>query len=130
MKICIAHHTDSAREVISRGLAFQLQAQVTGFSCVENVLVSSLDYDIFIVYNNFHKKMNGVRGAQEIRMRKPKAFIIGVSAIPNYHLKFLPAGADAFLLKSGNEISELVTIIRHYLNGQVISIGAARETRA
>jgi DNA-binding NarL/FixJ family response regulator len=112
MKICIVNRRDTAGEIISRALSFKLGAKVAHFASCENALASSLDYDVFIVYNNFRKKMNGVKGVANIRARKPEAFIIGVSSIPNFQRKFVPAGADAFLLKAGNEIGELVDIIR------------------
>ncbi|HLF25116.1 MAG TPA: hypothetical protein VJG32_02170 [Anaerolineae bacterium] len=112
MKISIAHGHRPTREVLARALASQLQAEVTPFSSVENVLVSSLDYDIFVVYNNFERNMDGITGVSKIREQKPHAFIIGVSYKPYYEKKFLPAGADAFLLRAGNEIEELVRIIQ------------------
>ena len=118
MKICIVNKRDTAGEVLSRALSYKLGAQVTHFTSCEDALASSLDYDVFIVYNNFRKKMNGVRGVAGIRARKSDAFIIGVSSIPNFHRKFLPAGADTFLLKAGNEIGELVDIIRRRPNGK------------
>jgi DNA-binding NarL/FixJ family response regulator len=119
VKVCLAHGRGTAREVLARALSYKLGANVAHFACCENVLASSLDYDVFIVYNNFRKKMNGVRGVTEIRARKPDAFIIGVSSIPNFHRRFLPAGANAFLLKAGNEIEELANIIRRRVNGNV-----------
>ncbi len=112
MKICIIHSRYTAREVLSRALSSRLGADVTGFSCCENALASSLNYDVFVVYNNFRKKMSGVRGVAELRARKSEAFIVGVSSTPNFDRRFLPAGADAFLLRAGNEIEELVEIIR------------------
>jgi DNA-binding NarL/FixJ family response regulator len=118
MKICIVHKRDTAGEVLSRALSYRLGAEVTCFTCCENALASALDYDVFIVYNNFRKKMNGVRGVASIRARKPQAFIVGVSSIPNFQRKFIPAGADAFLLKAGNEIGELVDIVRRRPAGQ------------
>jgi len=119
MRICIIHRRDTAREVLSRALAHRLRAEVAHFSCVENVLVSSLNYDVFIVYNNFQKKMNGVRGVKEIRSLKPAAYIIGVSSIPNFQREFLPAGANAFLLLSGNEIAELADLIQRHVKVRV-----------
>jgi DNA-binding NarL/FixJ family response regulator len=115
MKIAIAHEHPPTRQVLSRALSVRLRAEVTDFSCVEDVLASKLDYDIFVVYNNFGHKLSGVQGVKEIRKRVPRAFIIGVSGTPNYDRKFLPAGADKFILRSGNEIQELVGMIQHQL---------------
>lgn len=112
MNICLIHGRHVGREVLVRALSSRLDADVTGFSCCENALECSLDCDVFIVYNNFRKKMSGVRGVAKIRARQPNAFIVGVSSTPNNERRFLPAGADAFLLRAGNEVEELVRIIR------------------
>jgi len=122
MKICIVHARRPAREVLVRALSSRLGADVTSFSCCENALLSSLDYDVFVVYNNFRKKMSGVRGVARIRARKPKSFIVGVSRTPGFDKRFLSAGADAFLLKAGNEIEELVGIIRRISVGNVKNV--------
>ena len=114
MNICLIHGKRVGREVLVRALSSRLDADVTGFSCCENALECSLDHDVFVVYNNFRKKMSGVRGVREIRARKPEAFIVGVSSTPNNDKRFLAAGADAFLLRAGNEVEELVEIIRDH----------------
>jgi hypothetical protein len=112
MKICLIHGRRVAREVLTRALSSKLGAEVTSFPCCEDVLESSLDYDVFIVYNNFRKKMSGVRGVTKIRGWNPYAFIVGVSSTPNFDRQFLPAGADAFVLRAGNEVQELVSVVR------------------
>jgi hypothetical protein len=56
--------------------------------------------------------MSGVQGVARIRGRRPDAFIVGVSSTPNFDRQFLPVGADAFVLRAGNEIQELVSVIR------------------
>jgi DNA-binding NarL/FixJ family response regulator len=113
MKICLIHGRRVAREVLTRALSSKLGAEVTSFPCCEDILESSLDYDVFIVYNNFSKKkMSGVRGVAKIRGRNPYAFIVGVSSTPSYVHQFLPVGADACVLRAGNEVQELVSVIR------------------
>jgi hypothetical protein len=62
MKVCLIHGKRVAREVLTRALSSKLGAEVTNFSCCERALASSLDYDVFVVYNNFRGKMSGVRG--------------------------------------------------------------------
>ena len=120
MKIALAHGDYPAREVVARGISHKLNtagrtgAEVLVFSCVENLLVSSMDYEVFVVYNDFKKKMGGLSGIREIRRLKPEVLIIGVSATPNYDRKMLPAGADAFVLLAGNEITETAELIYLY----------------
>ena len=114
MKIALVHGEYPRRDVVARGLHFKLQAEVTVFSCCENLLASSMDYDVFVIYSNFGRKMSGVQGVARVRSLAPHAFIVGVSPTPYSDRKFLPAGADAFLLLAGNEIAELSDIIgRH-----------------
>jgi Zn finger protein HypA/HybF involved in hydrogenase expression len=120
VKIALAHGDYPAREVVARGISHKLNAagrtgaEVLVFSCVENLLMSSMDYEVFVIYNNFKKKMGGVSGIREIRKVKPEALIVGVSATPNYDHKMLPAGADAFVLLAGNEITETAELIYLY----------------
>jgi Zn finger protein HypA/HybF involved in hydrogenase expression len=120
VKIALAHGDYPAREVVARGISHKLNtagrtgAEVLVFSCVENLLVSSMDYEVFVVYNDFKKKMGGLSGIREIRRLKPEVLIIGVSATPNYDRKMLPAGADAFVLLAGNEITETAELIYLY----------------
>lgn len=119
IKIGVAHMHDPTREVLVRALTNRLNAEVTGFAYVEDVLNSSMQYDVLVVYNNFGHKMDGVTGVARIRARKPQAFIIGVSPTPHFDRKFLPAGANAFLLRAGNEIEELVRMIKNHLDAKV-----------
>ena len=112
MNICLIHGKRVGREVLARALSSRLGADVEGFSCCENALACSLDYDVFVVYNNFRKRMSGIRGVAKIRARQQDAFIVGVSSTPNNDRRFLPAGADAFLLRAGNEVEEMIEIIR------------------
>jgi DNA-binding NarL/FixJ family response regulator len=116
MKVAIVHSHEPTAQVLVRAISSRLHIEVITFSCIENVLMSSMDYDIFIVYNNFGHKMTGVRGVTLIRDRKPRAFIVGVSYKPNFERQFLPAGANAFILRAGNEVEELVTLVQKHLS--------------
>ena len=113
MIVCLIHGKRKAREVLTRALSSRLGAEVVDFSCCERALVSPLDYyDVFVVYNNLRGKMSGVRGVMKIRAQNPAAFIVGVSSTPGCDEQFLPAGADAFVLRAGNEVAELASVIR------------------
>ena len=114
MNITIVHGHRRARELLERALALKLSAEVTGFSCVEDLLSSSMHYEVFVVYSNLGKHLSGARGVDQIRGQKPHAFIVGVSENPNSQSKFMLAGVDAFLLRAGNEIAELTGIIQGY----------------
>jgi DNA-binding NarL/FixJ family response regulator len=125
MNICIADAHRPQREVIERALSVRLGAQVTGYACVEDVLTSSMEFDVFVVYKNFGHKMSGVKGVAEIRKRKPGAIIIGVSERPDAVYKFLPAGVDSFLLRAGNEIAELIDLIEENENKKLATVSSA-----
>lgn len=113
MKICLIHGKRIASEVVVRALASGLNAEVVHFSSCESALSSSLlDYDVFIVYNNFRRKMSGIQGVQEIESLNPEALIIGVSSNPSFYQRFLSSGADVAVLRAGNEIGELRKIIQ------------------
>lgn len=108
MNVALISGAYPRREVVARGVSHKLNGgTVRAFSCIEDVLESSMEYTVFVVYNNFDKKMNGVDGTREIRRRAPRSYIVGVSAIPYMERQYIPAGADAFLLLAGNEIAEL-----------------------
>jgi hypothetical protein len=112
MQIALVSGVYPRREVVARGISAKLGGiHVEVFSCCEDVLGSSLDYQVFVVYNNFGHKMSGVQGVAEIRKVVPYAAIIGVSPTPYLDRKFLPAGANGFLLLAGNEINELAELI-------------------
>lgn len=134
MKVCIIHARPPAREVIARALRCAPGTDVVTYAHCEDILATSLDYDVFIVYNNFGpRKMNGIKGTAAIRDRKPEAYIIGVSSKPYNDRRFLPAGANAFLLRAGNEIAELVEIVRGQLatwGASELPSGAFRESPA
>jgi len=124
MRISLVHAHTPTREVLTRALSVKLKLPVTGFSCVENLLQSSMDYDVFVVYSDFGHKISGVRGVASIRQQKRQAFIIGVSYRPNLDKRFLPAGANAFLLRAGNEIEELVRLIRQHCDARAMPSAA------
>jgi len=111
-RICLIHGRAKARYVLTQALASKLNADTEAFSCCENALSSSMNYDVFVVYNNFgQKRMRGVTGVRRIRALKPDAFIMGVSVKPYGENRFLPAGANVFLLRAGNEIGEMIKLI-------------------
>ena len=56
VRIAIAHSDHAAREVLSRALASRLNADVLAFSNCEDLLASSMEYDVFVVYNNLEKR--------------------------------------------------------------------------
>ncbi len=107
MEIALVHKDPVARQILERALRARVHLGISGYSCIEDLMLGSLPYDIYVVYRDLGHKMNGVQGVQVIRGKKPQALIIGVSSTPNTDKAFYKAGANAFLLRSGNEVQEL-----------------------
>jgi DNA-binding NarL/FixJ family response regulator len=116
MQLALVHGHPATRQVIRQAVEKKLSEPVVDFSCVEDLMESSMQYDVLIVYNDLGKKMNAVEGVRLIRKALPDSVIIGVSNIPYGDRKFLPAGADGYLLRTGNEIQELTEMIRKLVN--------------
>ncbi|MBI4671076.1 MAG: response regulator [Chloroflexi bacterium] len=110
-QIALIHKDHAAREILARALHRRLHSMVTDYSCIEDLMLTELHYDVFVVYKDLGHHLNGVQGVKLIREKKPDALIIGVSNMPNTDREFLPAGANAFLLRSGNEVEELQELI-------------------
>jgi len=112
MRIALIHRQAVARQVLQRALQAKLYEDVIEFSSIEDLFLSSLQFDVLVVYNDLGHYTNGAAGVREIRANLPDAIIIGVSNRPYADRSFLKEGADAFLLRSGNEVQELVNLIR------------------
>jgi len=114
MKVSIIHSHTPTAEVLAKAIVMRLHYDATTFSCIENALNSSMDYEAFVVYNNFGHKLSGIKGVAKIRQERPEALIIGVSYRPYLARQFLPAGADAFILRAGNEVDEMLRLLREH----------------
>ncbi len=101
------HGKQVARKVVTRALDTRLAGAVHCYSCCEDALRYTEQYDAFVVYNNFGKRMEGAQGVERIRARRPQALIIGVTSVPAYRQEFLSAGADDAIPLSANEVEGL-----------------------
>lgn len=128
MRIALIHGHAVGREVIQRGLRAKLAEEVIEFNSNQDFFASSQQFDVVIVYSDLGHKGSGIAGVQKIRTTLPDAAIIGVSNKPYSDHPFLAAGADAFLLRSGNEISELVDLIRKKLEQKNAELPAEPDT--
>ncbi len=124
MRICLVHAHRPSREVIARALGKSFGAQVVTYSCCEDLLLFPLDHDVFVMYNNFGPgKMRGIKGVVRVREANSKAFIVGVTTMPHLKNRFLQAGADIVLLRAGNEIAELVELVRRRIAASICAAG-------
>jgi len=108
LTVCLVHGRQTARKVLSLALERGLESPVHRYGSCEDALRYVNSYNVFVVYNNFGKRMNGAQGVARIRGLKPEALIIGVTSVPDFRHKFRAAGASDTVLLSGNEVGELI----------------------
>jgi hypothetical protein len=117
MRVALAHGKYPARDLIASAMARRLKeagyadVEVLAFSRMEDVLDSSLEFDAFVLYSNFGKRMGGIEGASIIRHLKPNAVIIGVTAMHPKVSRFHEAGAVGVVFLSGDEIPRICEFI-------------------
>ena len=113
MKISVIHPHRATREVLSRALAVKLGADVVGFSCLENLLSSSMDYDVFVVYNMFgREKMDRWEGVKWIRAQRPNALVVSMIHRRFFDRKNAPPGADAVFMCAGDEVDSVAKLAK------------------
>jgi hypothetical protein len=113
MKISVIHPHRATRDVLTRALSVKLNAEVVGFSCLENLLSSSMDYDVFVVYNMFGRvKMDRWEGVKWIRAQKPNAMVISMIHRRFFDRKNSPPGADAVFMCAGDEVDSVARLAK------------------
>lgn len=113
LRICVVCGRRLAREVLSRALARELDAETDTFACCEDTLASDLDYDVFIVYDFFGEgRMNGPQGTRRIRFTKPKSYVLGVTHNPGFDKQFVQVGADTAIVVGERSVKRIVHVVR------------------
>jgi DNA-binding NarL/FixJ family response regulator len=113
MKISVVHPHRVTREVLSHALATRLSATVVDFSSIEELLSSSMEYDVFVLYNIFgREKMDRWEGVKWIRYQKPDAVIISMIHYRFFERRFAAPGGDAVLLRVNDETEGLIKLIK------------------
>jgi DNA-binding NarL/FixJ family response regulator len=119
MRVCIVHPHRLTCEVLSRTIASKTHSEVIGFSSIEDLLDSSMDYQTFVLYNMFgREKMDRWEGVKWIRSQKPDALIVSMLHKRFFDRKSAPPGADAVNLRAGEEIEALVRVIQEGHKGK------------
>ena len=112
MKISVVHPHHLTCEVLNHTLTNRLNATVDDFTSIEDLLSSSMDYDVFVLYNLFgREKMDRWEGVKWIRFKKPEALIISMVHHRFFDRRFAAPGGDAVLLRAGNETEGLIKLI-------------------
>jgi hypothetical protein len=119
MRISLVHPHRMTREVLSRSISNKTHGEVIGFSSIEDLLDSSMEYDVFVLYNMFgREKMDRWEGVKWIRGQKPDALIISMIHKRFFDRKSAPPGSDAVNLRAGEEIEALVRVIQEGHKGK------------
>ena len=114
MKISIVHSHRLTREVLVRTLSKRLNTEAVGFSCLEDLLSSSMDYDVFLVYNMFGRdKMDRWDGVKWIKHQKPEALIVSVLHKRFFERKSSPPSADRITFVAEDDIEGLVKLVEN-----------------
>lgn len=112
-RICLICGRRLVREILSRALTRELQAETDPFACCEDALAADLDYDIFVVYDYFGQgRMNGPQGTKRIRLMAPKAYVLGVTHNPGFDKQFVQVGADTALVVGERSVKRIVRVVR------------------
>ncbi len=113
LRICVICGRRLVREILSRALTRELQAETDAFACCEDALASDLDYDVFVVYDYFGQgRMNGPQGTKRIRLMEPKAYVLGVTHNPGFDKQFVQVGADTALVVGERSVKRIVRVVR------------------
>lgn len=119
MKISLVHPHRLTREVLARTLTLRLGASVVDFSNLEDLLSSSMDYDVFVLYNIFGRtKLDRWEAVPWIRTNKPEALIISMVHHRFFNRRHASPGGDAVLLNVGNETEDLIKVIQKGVKGK------------
>lgn len=117
MKVALAHHKYPDRDLIARGVAYRLrvlgyrEVAVLAYHFMEDLLDSTLDYDVFVCYSNFGKQMGGVEGAGILRAYKPDARIIGATTMHPKASRFRDHGVIGVIFPGEDDIKQICDII-------------------
>lgn len=133
MRIGLVHPHRVTREVLAKALASKLNAEVVDFSSIEDLLDSSMKYDVFVIYNIFGRaKMDRWEGIRWIRAQKPEALLISMIHRRFFDRRYAPPGADAILLHAGEEIDAMVKLIKQNPKGKsyILVSGDVEDRRA
>lgn len=122
LRICLAHSDRYTREVLAKVLSLKLDAEVLAFGCIEDILSSSMIYDVFIIYGMYgHNKMDGWQGVKWIKFKKPGAMVIFMQHRRFFERKYMPPGTDLPVFIAEDDVEGLVHDIRRRLKSSMSS---------
>ena len=125
VKIAIVHAHKLTREVIAKTLSAKLAADAVGFGCLEDLLRSSMDYDVFVVFSEFGpSKMEQSYGCKWIRKLRPQAQVFAMLQRRHFERKGTPPSSDQMNFCIAEDLNGLATMIRRRLEAQAAKLTA------
>ena len=119
MRIALVHPHRVTREMLIRAIAAKVEAEVVEFGSLEDLFVSSMNYDVFVLYNIFgREKLDRHEGVKWIRGMKPQALVLSMVHYKYFDRKYMPPGADAILMRVGDEIRQVTQLIQTGVQGK------------
>jgi len=119
MKIALVHSHRVTREMLVRAIAAKVAAEVVEFSSFEDLFASSMNYDVFVLYNVLgREKLERWESVKWIRTMKPQALILSMVHYKFFDRKYMPPGADAIHMRVGEEIAQMIRLIQSGEHGK------------
>ena len=113
LRICLICAHRLSRRIISQVLLRELGAEADLYASCEDALCSDLDHDVYVVYDYFGRQhMNGPQGTRRLRVVRPDAYVLGVTANPGCDKQFIQAGADTAIVAGERATKQIVHVVR------------------
>jgi hypothetical protein len=103
-------------QVITKALAGKLSAEVVDFSCLEDLLHSSMAYDVFVVFSQFGPtQMGQADGCKWIKHLKPDSEIFAMLQQRFFDRRGMPPSSDQFTFCIAEDLTGLAEQINRRL---------------
>ena len=113
LRVCVVCSHRLSRRILSQVLLRELGAEADLYASCEDALCSDLDHDVYVVYDYFGKRyMNGPQGTRRLRIIRPDAYVLGVTANPGFDKQFIQAGADTAIVAGERATKQIVHVVR------------------
>lgn len=116
VRIAVVHAHRFTCQVIVKTLKAKLNAEAVDFSCLEDLLHSSMAYDVFVVFSEFGpNKMEQVEGCKWIRHLKPEAEVFAMLQRRFFERRGMPPSSDQLTFCIAEDLSGLAEQISRRL---------------
>ncbi|MCL4394892.1 MAG: hypothetical protein M1482_08855 [Chloroflexi bacterium] len=113
LSIAVVHAHRLTRDVIAKTLASKLSADAVTFGCLEDLLRSSMRYDVFVVFSEFGPgKMEQAYGCKWIRDLKPQAHVFAMLQRRHFERRGTPSSSDRTIFCIADDLNGLALQIK------------------